>query len=129
MSDFLDYNRIENNKFKLIYKEINFHTICDEVKELYKRKLEEHNNKLTFEITFKKFNLINDPNRTKQILINLISNANKFSKNGLISVKIDEFNGYVRIMVRDNGSGMKKEVLDKIGEDYMTFNNKSNENE
>jgi len=32
-------------------------------------------------------------------------------------------------MIKDNGNGMSKKVLDKIGEDYMTFGNNSNPNE
>ena len=71
----------------------------------------------------------NDPNRIKQLLINFISNSNKFTKNGIILVKFDEFDGFIRVVVEDNGNGMKKKILEKIGEDYMTFCNDSNENE
>ena len=73
--------------------------------------------------------MCNDPNRMKQLLINFISNANKFTKNGIILVRIDEFDGCIRITVKYSGNGMKKEILDQIGEDYMTFGNKSNQNE
>jgi signal transduction histidine kinase len=62
-------------------------------------------------------------------LINFISNANKFTKNGIILVRIDQFNGCIRITVKDSGNGMKKEILDQIGEDYMTFGNNTNQNE
>jgi len=129
LSDFLDYGRLGSKKFKLLYKELKLNTICEDVNELFEHKLEEHKNKLIFEISNLIIKMCNDPNRIKQLLINFISNANKFTKNGIILVRIDEFDGCIRITVKDSGNGMKKEILDQIGEDYMTFGNKSNQNE
>jgi signal transduction histidine kinase len=56
-----------------------------------------------------------DQQRFSQIISNLVSNAMKYSKdNGLVEVSIDVFEVYVRINVKDNGTGIPNEFKDKI---------------
>ncbi|WP_425517582.1 ATP-binding protein [Paenibacillus agaridevorans] len=59
-----------------------------------------------------------DITKLKQILINLLSNANKFTENGLIEFKVykevrDSRQGY-EFFVRDTGIGMTPEQLEKL---------------
>ncbi|GKX65708.1 sensor histidine kinase [Inconstantimicrobium mannanitabidum] len=63
------------------------------------------------------FNVIGDYDKLKQVFINLISNAIKFTKfNGIVRVKISSSNNYVSISIQDNGIGIKKEDLPFIFE-------------
>ena len=60
-----------------------------------------------------------DPLRISQVLINLLTNANKFTKNGHITLKVektDEKDNKVRILfsVKDTGIGIRKEQQEKI---------------
>jgi signal transduction histidine kinase/ActR/RegA family two-component response regulator len=55
-----------------------------------------------------------DPTRLRQILVNLISNAVKFTERGEIQVRIAHQSGWLEIMVRDTGVGIAKEQLNQL---------------
>ncbi len=74
---------------------------------------------------------VNDQNRINQVTINLISNALKFtsSKNGLIELRAKRISdNEIEISVKDNGLGMKKENIDKLGKIFFTHNRGSKNN-
>lgn len=63
--------------------------------------------------------------------MNLISNALKFTRNGWIKIKIYKLspqNNYIYFEVKDTGSGMTEEVIKKLGGEYNTFGQCTNEN-
>ena len=59
-----------------------------------------------------------DRDKLKQILLNLLSNAAKFTEKGEIKVAAWQENGNVKLTVSDTGIGMKKEALDHIFEEF-----------
>jgi signal transduction histidine kinase/HAMP domain-containing protein len=59
-----------------------------------------------------------DRDKLKQILLNLLSNAAKFTEKGEIKVAAWRENGNVKLSVSDTGIGMKKEALDHIFEEF-----------
>jgi signal transduction histidine kinase len=74
-----------------------------------------------------------DPLRLKQILLNLISNAVKFTKSGYIilsaSINIDEnYTKELVISVEDSGVGIKDEDVDKLFKDYKMLDKNLNFN-
>lgn len=73
--------------------------------------------------------LFGDEIRLSQILINLISNALKFTQAGLVEVEInllskDEVNCELEFKVRDNGIGIKEEDLERIFESFVQIERK-----
>ena len=60
-----------------------------------------------------------DRDKLKQILLNLLSNAAKFTEKGEIKVVVCQENGNVKLTVSDTGIGMKKEALDRIFEEFQ----------
>jgi signal transduction histidine kinase/HAMP domain-containing protein len=60
-----------------------------------------------------------DGDKLKQILLNLLSNAAKFTEIGEIKVAAWQENGNVKLTVSDTGIGMKKEALDHIFEEFQ----------
>jgi signal transduction histidine kinase len=53
--------------------------------------------------------MVNDEKRISQILINLLSNSLKFTKNGMIYIVLNDLDEYtVLIEVIDNGTGIQK---------------------
>jgi signal transduction histidine kinase/HAMP domain-containing protein len=59
-----------------------------------------------------------DRDKLKQILLNLLSNAAKFTEHGEIRVSARQDNGTLKLAVSDTGIGMKKEALDHIFEEF-----------
>jgi len=60
-----------------------------------------------------------DRDKLKQILLNLLSNAAKFTEDGEIRVSARQENGTLKLAVTDTGIGMKKEALDHIFEEFQ----------
>ena len=63
-----------------------------------------------------------DKSRIAQVLSNLLSNADKFTKNGDIDVKVTKLNQEKEIEVKviDNGQGIDEEILPKLFEKFVT---------
>jgi len=60
----------------------------------------------------------NDRDKLKQILLNLLSNAAKFTEQGEIRVSAWQENGTLKLAVSDTGIGMKREALDQVFEEF-----------
>ena len=59
-----------------------------------------------------------DREKLKQILLNLLSNAAKFTEKGEIGISVWKEDGSVKLVVSDTGIGMRKEALDYIFEEF-----------
>jgi signal transduction histidine kinase/CheY-like chemotaxis protein len=62
--------------------------------------------------------LVSDEGKLKQIIINLLSNAAKFTETGSIALKASERDGTVEIRVRDTGIGIPADKLEAIFEEF-----------
>ena len=70
--------------------------------------------------------LYNCPKRIKYILVNLISNAIKFTVQGTITVIISGFNNnpnFLQVKVKDTGCGIPSDIIQKLGQPFTTFDN------
>lgn len=122
VNDILDLSKIEANQ--LVLEEINFNLIdlIEEVAEIYALKAADKNIEIITRTHFSKSlkpDRIGDPNRLKQIILNLISNALKFTDSGEIVVtlnneKDEEGNESIIISVSDTGIGIPADKLEKI---------------
>jgi len=118
INDILDISKIESGKMYLDIKNSNLHIIFDEIKDLFTATCESKN--INFTVNIDK-NLptcaLVDDIRLKQIIINLMSNAIKFTKDGgeiSIDVIYKAIDNTIEIIVVDNGIGIAKEKLDDI---------------
>lgn len=126
--DILDIARIESNNLKL--KKERF-----EIRNLIKETIEDFTNKYKntqkndFEIidSNEKNNLQNkeifvkaDKVRIQQVILNLLSNAYKFTENGKITIKIKKDNNQINIKVQDNGQGIYHDILPRLFEKFTT---------
>ena len=121
INDILDMAKIETNKMEIAHAAFHFGDFLDEVKEIIYPQTEERN--ISCEIRRQESMesyYIGDPLRMKQILMNLLSNALKFtSPGGRITMDIKEShrtNGfaYLQFVVSDNGIGMSQEFIQRI---------------
>lgn len=62
--------------------------------------------------------LVTDPARVRQILLNLVSNAVKFTDDGFVRVRVEEADQQVRISVTDTGPGIAPEHQERIFEEF-----------
>ena len=118
INDVLDLSKIEAGKVELYNENFSLPALLDEVAETSRTLVEQNNNKLILSVD-PSINFINaDVTRTKQIVLNLISNAAKFCENGQIQIDVKESNRsnkkLINIDVKDSGIGMTQEQIDKL---------------
>ncbi len=124
INDVLDYSKIESGKMELENKPFELATCVKETFEILRYKAKEKHNQLLFaidpEIPVK---ISGDKARLRQILVNLVSNAIKFTDKGTISVGVNlvkKTDRYVEIQfsVKDTGIGMTKEQINRLFQSF-----------
>lgn len=115
----LDISKIEANKLEIINKEYNTHHLFNELISLVKIKIENKN--LDFYINIDKSLpkiLYGDNMRLKQVILNVLTNAIKYTKEGsihfVVSTIIKDDICRLIISIEDTGIGMKEDDLSKI---------------
>lgn len=120
INDILDFSKIE--ACKLIIEKVDFDikSLLDEIVKAHSLTATEKGLKLLFDITenIPQF-IVGDPNRIRQILNNLISNAIKFTEFGEISIEVimkNNQNGMIELQfsVKDTGIGIASKNLNNL---------------
>lgn len=123
VEELLDFSKLISGKI-ILRKEL---VRMDEFTQEILRQLEPKLLSRGIDIEFKagKVNPIEaDKNRLKQVLINILDNAIKFSPNdSLIVVKIEEDDRYLHIAIKDHGYGISKEDLPHVKEKFYKGRN------
>lgn len=123
-NEILDLSKLEKDHIKLEKITFNPSNEIMVLHEQYELQVMERNNKLVVELDENPFpNVLGDPLRFRQIIINLISNANKFSKDGLITIqlgfkRLDSNHINCLIEVQDQGIGMSEAQRERIFEPF-----------
>jgi signal transduction histidine kinase len=114
INDILDISKIEAGRVDLSLEKFLLDDVINEVTEIFSNQAAQKGLELIVKIPGKIF-LFSDMRRIKQILINLVSNAIKFTNQGRITVTStilpDE---RIEISVADTGIGIKEESMDKL---------------
>jgi signal transduction histidine kinase/CheY-like chemotaxis protein len=118
INDILDFSKIEAGKIDIEKIPFDFKELVLHIGKSLEIKALENFNRIEVIIDDDFItNIISDPLRIGQIITNLVSNAIKFTKNGLIQIKIDQ------IQQKDNISIFKVQIIDNgIGIDIEKFN-------
>jgi PAS domain S-box-containing protein len=120
INDILDFSKIEAGKLELEQVEFSFRDVVEEVATMLELSAEEKDLELCCEADAAlDAPCTGDPSRVRQILVNLISNAIKFTSRGEVAVRarLDgdaDGSRRVRVEVRDTGVGMNAEAQEKL---------------
>jgi PAS domain S-box-containing protein len=130
INDLLDFSKITAEQFTFEQVEFSLAEQLSDVLELMDSKAEEHNDTLTLEISpAVPTRLIGDPLRLRQVFLNLIGNAIKFTESGTIKISVNILKDrpeevVLEFSVEDNGIGIPAEKLHNI---FESFNQGSND--
>lgn len=116
VEELLDFSRLSSDRIRLQIDMVNIEALVKGVINQLKVKAIENNINLTYKFEVDDIMTIQgDKNRLRQVLINLIQNSIKFTPyNGSIEVIVLQNDEYTTIKVKDNGSGIKEENLEKV---------------
>lgn len=125
INDVLEMSRIESGRMELMPVPSNLKKTMEETRNLFSTQMETKG--LHFEVVYDNIRdpyVLCDANRLNRVLLNLISNAYKFTpKGGTVSVILEQTGrvedcGEYRLIVRDTGIGMSPEFAAKVFEAY-----------
>ncbi len=108
----------EFSKIKLVIEEICLNELFEEVKDIIVPFFLDNHINYTFEIEEDVY-ILGDYNRLKQVILNILKNAAEANSTSVKTVVFTSSTS-VFVYVKDNGSGMDKEVLEKIKEPFYT---------
>ncbi|MCT4663405.1 MAG: HAMP domain-containing histidine kinase [Tissierellales bacterium] len=117
--ELLDFSKLESNKLTLYEEEFKLQNILREVANQYKHRAREKEVKIIVDIDDDLPEIQGDRNRLKQVFINILDNALKFSGMGSkIEVEVRQIQAMLLISFKDYGIGIKKEDLPKVKEKF-----------
>ena len=124
INDILDMSRIESGKTTLNVEKMNLPQQISQLDSVIRQQAGQRRQTFTVETHVQHENVLGDPNRLKQVLMNILSNAVKYTPNGgHIGLEIDElthtehYTKY-RFVVQDNGIGMSEEFQKTLFEPF-----------
>jgi signal transduction histidine kinase/CheY-like chemotaxis protein len=117
----LDLSKIEAGKLELSPETVNLAPLIEEVIGTARQLAEQNKNRLVLEAQENLGQLTVDPMRLRQILLNLLSNACKFTKQGVVALRVKRVvdgRNWIEIAVADTGIGMTPEQQAKLFEEF-----------
>lgn len=124
INDILEINRLESNTIHIEKINFNLEELIQNIRESFNGFIEQNNIDFRLELDLKNHkNLLGDPTKLSQILINLINNSIKFTKNGKVTlsvktIKEEDDMVTLNFIIQDNGIGIPE---DKIANIFDSF--------
>ncbi len=120
INDILDISKIEAGKFEINRERFDPARLVEDVRGVMEVRATESNLKLQVEYSGKIPSQIeSDPKRLKQILINLVGNAIKFTKQGEVKVVVGIKNDLLHFRIMDTGIGMTEQQREKLFKPFV----------
>jgi predicted ATPase/signal transduction histidine kinase/DNA-binding response OmpR family regulator/tRNA A-37 threonylcarbamoyl transferase component Bud32 len=115
INDILDLSKIEARKMELYPKEFHFPEFLESITEICRIPAEQKGIELIYKTLSSLPKVIRaDEKRLRQVLINLLGNAAKFTEKGSITFKVGYQEGKLRFQVEDTGIGIAPHLLEEI---------------
>lgn len=132
INDILDFTKIEAGKMDIIPQEYALSSIINDLMNMIEGRVRDKG--LEFQLNMNPeipHILYGDDVRIRQIILNILTNAVKYTEKGTITFsldyeKFDEENILLAVAVRDTGIGMKQEEMDKLSRPFERLDEKRN---
>ncbi|MCL2260890.1 MAG: ATP-binding protein [Fibromonadales bacterium] len=126
INDILDFSKIESGKMEIVPSAYEFSALINDVLSIIKIRVMATDLKFAVNVDSRIPNLLfGDETRIRQILLNVLSNAVKYTKDGYISFSVyGQITGNTIVLtaeIVDSGRGIKKEDISKLFGEYVRF--------
>ena len=133
INDILDFSKIESDKLEIIPVEYDMSSLIHDISNMLKSKAESKKLELTIHVNEKlPSKLLGDDVRIRQVLVNLLNNAVKYTQKGSVALSVDgRIEGRKVILdfsVEDTGIGIKQEDISRLFEEFARIEEKRNRN-
>ncbi|MBD2412510.1 hybrid sensor histidine kinase/response regulator [Nostoc calcicola FACHB-389] len=123
INDILDLSKIEANQLEVQWETVDLPLLCSNVLALVKEKAANKGLKLLLELDPDITTLVADPLRLKQMLLNLLFNALKFTSKGSVGLQVACEGVFVHFTVWDTGAGMSQADQAQLFHPYFQIAN------
>jgi signal transduction histidine kinase/DNA-binding response OmpR family regulator len=117
INDILDLSKVEAGRMDIYLEDVEVVPLLEEVRAIIVPLAEKNGNAVEFRLADNLGSMYTDRTKLKQSLLNILSNANKFTENGRVTLVADRIqNGRraVRFAISDTGIGMTEEQLGRL---------------
>ncbi len=123
INDILDFSKIEAGRMDLFLESFDVTSLIDDVVTTIQPVIEKSENSFEVDVDPELGSMSADPTKVRQIIINLLSNAAKFSEKGGIALKAwrleNDDQDWVRFVVEDSGIGMSTKQLENLFQPFI----------
>ncbi|MEM8835508.1 MAG: ATP-binding protein [Planctomycetota bacterium] len=114
INDLLDFSKIEAGRLELDPETFDVRAHLDELARLTKPLADRNSNRLLIDVDPALTELHADEMRVRQVLLNLVSNACKFTEKGTITVRALRADDRARFDIIDNGTGIDADTIERL---------------
>jgi signal transduction histidine kinase/HAMP domain-containing protein len=125
INQILDLSKVEVGKMAVALQDIDLNQLVRDTVESAAPLAKDRPYAITLELGADPVGVRTDPTKVRQILLNLVGNAIKFTPEGSITVSLTETEGDVHVRVRDTGIGIRPEYLKVIFDQFRQVDGSS----
>jgi len=117
INDILDLSKVEAGRMDIFLEDVEIVPLLEEVRAIIVPLAEKNGNAVEYRVADNLGSMRTDRTKLKQSLLNILSNANKFTENGrvtLVTERIENGQTAVRFAISDTGIGMSEEQLGRL---------------
>ncbi len=128
IDEILDLSKIDAGRMEVTMSDFDLHTLVREVSGMFQYPCEKKGLGLRIEMPDELSTLVvrGDEGKLRQILINLLANAVKFTATGLVLVRVNRSGDVWTFMIQDTGIGIEPHLLKKIFDPFQQGDSSSN---
>lgn len=123
VEELLDFSRMQNGRMTLTMDKIDILAELGEAVYMFSERAQAEHKFLLYEEPAMLSPVLGDINRLRQVFVNVIDNALKYTaEGGTISVTADERDGYIQVVITDNGCGIPQKHLPNVKKKFYKAN-------
>jgi PAS domain S-box-containing protein len=119
----LDFSKIEAGKLEANFKDVNIAQLTTDLASSFRSAIESAGLEYEVHVEEVRHSIRIDAEMWEKIVLNLISNAFKYTNAGRISVTLREENEFIKLLITDTGVGIPEEHREKVFERFYRINN------
>jgi len=119
LNDLIDISMIESGEMRMSYR---YFKVNDFIKQIIQENIkvaEDKDLELEFLPAKDGLEVFGDKEKLKQVMVNLIQNAIKYTEKGKVEISVEEDTKTVKIKIKDTGIGIPENYLDRIFERFF----------